>query len=140
VTASTIFLHTNAAAKPDRRCATRVSSYRNPCGSVFLWPKTGSRAPLSSTTISSAMPSWFAGHRGEIKAQPLGPQARAASLTILAEYEHVPGCIEGLGALNRWPGRSGIPLTDYLQHWEVNCTEQDASTHLPVRLRELLRA
>ena len=39
-----------------------------------------------------------------------GPFAQAASLTILAEYERVPDCVEALGALNRWPGRSGVPI------------------------------
>lgn len=82
---------------------------------------------------------WFATHRGEIEAEALGPHAKAASLTILAEYEQSPDCIEGLGALNRWPGRSGVPIGEYLSLWEASCSELKASAHLPRRLRELLQ-
>lgn len=81
---------------------------------------------------------WFADHRREIEAQALGPFAQAASLTILAEYERFPTCVEGLGALNRWPGRSGVPTTDYLRLWEASCHELGASPQLPIRLRALL--
>jgi hypothetical protein len=53
---------------------------------------------------------WFAGHRAEIEVAGLNPFAQAAATTILAEYERVPDCVEALGALNRWPGRSGVPI------------------------------
>lgn len=83
---------------------------------------------------------WFADHRGDIEAQAfLSPYAKAASLTILAEYERAPACVEGLGALNRWPGRSGIPIGEYLRLWEASCVDLGASPLLPARLRELLR-
>jgi hypothetical protein len=82
---------------------------------------------------------WFKEHRAEIEAQPfLSPFAQAASLTILAEYEREPAGLEALGALNRWRGRSAIPLEDYFRAWEASCSELQASKHLPVRLRELL--
>jgi hypothetical protein len=81
---------------------------------------------------------WFKDHRVEIEST-LGPFAQAASLTILAEYESAPGCMEALGALNRWPGRSGVPIEDYLRLWETSCAELSASPSLPARLRELLR-
>ena len=48
---------------------------------------------------------WFANHRSEIDA-PGHPFAPAASLSVLAEYERASSCVEALGALNRWPGRS----------------------------------
>jgi hypothetical protein len=55
------------------------------------------------------LPTWFADHRSEIEVAGLNPFAQAASLTILAEYERAPDSVEALGALNRWPGRSGVP-------------------------------
>jgi hypothetical protein len=67
------------------------------------------------------------------------PFAQAASLTILAEYERAPDCVEALGALNRWPGRSGVPIEDYLRQWEASCAELQASPLLPTRRREILR-
>jgi hypothetical protein len=69
----------------------------------------------------------------------LNPFAQAASLTILAEYERTPDCVEALGTLNRWPGRSGVPIEDYLHQWEASCAELQASPLLPARLREVLR-
>jgi len=82
---------------------------------------------------------WFADHRREIEVAGLNPFAQAASLTILAEYERFPDCVEALGTLNRWPGRSGVPIEDYLQQWEASCAELQASARLPARLREMLR-
>lgn len=81
---------------------------------------------------------WFAGHRSEVEIPGLNPFAQAMSLTILTEYEQVPGSIEAIAALNRWPGRSGIPVAKYLERWKDSCAELHASPHLPVRLGELL--
>jgi hypothetical protein len=85
------------------------------------------------------LPTWFADHRSEIEVAGLNPFAQAASLTILAEYERAPDSVEALGALNRWPGRSGVPIEDYLRQWEASCAELKASPLLPARLREMLR-
>jgi hypothetical protein len=82
---------------------------------------------------------WFAGHRSEIEVAGLNPFAQAASLTILAEYEKDPDCVEALAALNRWPGRSGVPIEDYLDQWEMSCAELQASPLLPGKLRQMLQ-
>ncbi len=78
---------------------------------------------------------WFANHRTEIEKFGLNPFA----ITFLEEYERVPTCIEGIGALNRWPGRTGIPIDEYLHQWQLSCAELQASQHLPKRLKELLQ-
>jgi hypothetical protein len=36
-------------------------------------------------------------------------EAIPAIVTVLTETETDPGCVEDLGALNRWPERSGVP-------------------------------
>jgi hypothetical protein len=83
---------------------------------------------------------WFKDHRVEIESvAALSPFAKAASLTILNEYEKAPSIIEALGALNRWPARSGVPIEDYLRLWETSCAELSASPSLPTRLGALLR-
>lgn len=83
---------------------------------------------------------WFKDHRVEIESvAALSPFAKAASLTVLSEYERVPSSLEALGALNRWPGRSGVPIDEYFRLWETSCAELSASPSLPARLRELLR-
>ena len=83
---------------------------------------------------------WFADHRHEIETSAgLPPYGQVMSLTVLAEYERAPDCIEALGALNRWPGRTGVPTGDYFRNWEASCAELGASPQLPHRLREILR-
>ena len=82
---------------------------------------------------------WFAKHRKEIEVPALNPFAQAASLKVLAEYEQTPDCVEALGALNRWPGRTGVPIEEYFRQWEVSCAELQANLHLPKRLREIWR-
>ncbi|WP_143029708.1 hypothetical protein [Bradyrhizobium brasilense] len=82
---------------------------------------------------------WFRQHRATLEA-PLGLSsfAQVASLSILAEYERAPCAMEALGALNRWPGRSTIPLENYLNAWQASCRELGVATDLPLRLRTLL--
>jgi hypothetical protein len=63
----------------------------------------------------------------------------SAVLTMLAEEEGDSACIEDLGALNRWPARSAVPVEEYLSLWQASCAELGASGHLPVRLRSLLQ-
>jgi hypothetical protein len=87
--------------------------------------------------LSRDAAAWFADHRSEIEIPGLNPFAQAMSVTILAEYDRAPDCIEALGALNRWPGRTGIPMAEYLRRWEQSCRELQASPQLPLRLRDL---
>jgi len=93
---------------------------------------------LSWEQGSSNLASWFTRHRDEIEAQALGPFAQAASLSILVEYERAPECVEALGALNRWPKRSAVPIDAYLAQWQESCDELKASPQLPDRLQQML--
>ena len=52
--------------------------------------------------------------------------------------KRTPSCVEALGALNRWPGRSGLPIGDYFREWLASCAELQASPELPSHLREVL--
>ena len=81
---------------------------------------------------------WFADHRSDIEVPGLNPFAQAACLTILAEYDRVPSCMEALGALNRWPERTGVSIEEYFREWQASCAELQASPLLPTRLREIL--
>jgi hypothetical protein len=83
---------------------------------------------------------WFDRHRNEIEAGGgLNPFAQAASLIILAQCEGTPGCVEAVGTLNRWPGRTGVPIAEYFDAWEASCVELQASPALPAYLRQALR-
>jgi hypothetical protein len=99
----------------------------------------GYAALADSQGLSRDAAAWFGDHRSEIEIPGLNPFAQAMSRTILTEYEAAPDCVEALGALNRWPGRTGVPIAGYLKLWEASCAELQASPRLPVRLRELLR-
>jgi hypothetical protein len=61
-----------------------------------------------------------------------------ATIEILAALENSDACVEDLGAVNRWPLRSRVPIEDYLDLWEVSCAEIGAPGRLPKRLRHLL--
>ena len=66
----------------------------------------------------------------------LGVYAGPAILTIVTAMENDKGCVEDLGAVNRWPQRSGVALEDYLRLWRESCAQLKASGRLPKRLQE----
>ena len=86
--------------------------------------------------IASDPAQWLRRHRASIEVPGLNSFGEAASLTILAEFERAPKCIEALGALNRWADRSAVPIERYFDLWLNSCNELGASTLLPNRLRE----
>jgi hypothetical protein len=108
-------------------------------GTNFCACKIISEPRLRRIAITHLCATGQRSHRAEVEVAGLNRFAQAASLAILAEYERTAACVEALGALNRWPGRSGVPIHDYLQQWEASCAELQASPLLPARLRELLR-
>lgn len=83
--------------------------------------------------------SWFHAARNSLERE--GGESEAVgppTLAILAEMEKSPESVADLGALNRWPLRSGAPLEMYLTLWEQSCTEIGTAGLLPLRLRRLL--
>jgi hypothetical protein len=116
----------------DNEYGDRIAEYRE----NIIQHYTKLAAEQGLTHDSAA---WFADHRSEIELPGLNPFAKAASLSVLAEYERAPVCVEALGALNRWPGRTGVSIEDYLRQWAASCAELQASPVLPARIREMLR-
>jgi hypothetical protein len=80
--------------------------------------------------------SWFRGYRGSLGGG-LDVIEGPAILGILTVLESDETCVEDLGAVNRWPSRSGVPIEDYLAQWERSCREVRASGRLPAQLRNL---
>jgi hypothetical protein len=81
---------------------------------------------------------WFTSHRAEIELPGLNPFAQAASMAILSQYERAPECVEALGALNRWPGRTGVAIDEYFHQWLASCAELEASSVLPMHMKQML--
>jgi transposase len=83
--------------------------------------------------------SWFADNRSAVENGVGGRAAIGpALLMILGELLRDRGCIEDLGALNRWHGRAAVPLEDYLRLWGESCAKLGTSGSLPQRLAEVL--
>ena len=61
-------------------------------------------------------------------------------LRIVAELEGDKACVEDLGALNRWPARSEVPLEEYLRLWRTSCAEIHAPGRLPAKLAQSMCA
>ncbi len=81
---------------------------------------------------------WFERHRAFVEGKGGLDAARGAVPAMLDLLEGDKAMVADMGALNRWPGRSGVPLHDYLGFWERSCAELNAPGRLPMRLRQLL--
>ncbi|MBV8188760.1 MAG: hypothetical protein JO339_16090 [Alphaproteobacteria bacterium] len=82
---------------------------------------------------------WFREHRSSLEGNGgLSGSPEAAVLTILGELEADMRCVEDIGALNRWPGRSAVPIEQYVRLWKNSCEEIGLSGRLPGRLHDRL--
>jgi hypothetical protein len=57
---------------------------------------------------------------------------------ILDSLEQNERCVEDMGALNRWPERTGLPIKEYLRLWKKSCRIIGAPGLLPMQVRGLL--
>ena len=84
------------------------------------------------------MAAWLRANRALLDSTTgLGDYCWTSNLTVLEEMEADKGCVEDLGALNRWPERSGVPLEEYLRLWRASCAQIKAPGRLPARLQEI---
>ena len=82
---------------------------------------------------------WLRANRALLdRASGVGVSEGPAIVTVVTEMEADKGCVEDLGALNRWPARSGVPLEDYLRLWRASCAEIGTAGRLPARLQTSL--
>jgi hypothetical protein len=68
---------------------------------------------------------------------PRGPAIQAILALFEEQFEDKTSCAEELGALNRWPERTALPIRDYFHHWKRSCNEIGANGALPTRLEQL---
>ena len=95
--------------------------------------------PYAAQARNESCAAWF--HKARATLDRQGGESSAegpATLEILAEMERNNSSVADLGALNRWPTRSGAPLEDYLTLWEQSCAEIGAPGRLPKILRQAL--
>lgn len=97
------------------------------------------RAGATTPGIEAGMPAWYSTQENALESDGgiAGP-AQEAVPALLAELEDDPGAVEALGALNRWPGRTSVPMADYLRLWKRSCAELGLSQRLAMRVRRLL--
>lgn len=82
---------------------------------------------------------WFRAHRAEIeRSSGLQDIQGPCILALVLEYENDKGCVEDIGALNRWPERTRLPIDQYLAKWRASCQEIKAPGRLPERIATLL--
>jgi hypothetical protein len=88
----------------------------------------------------SGLGDWFRRSRAALERPGLGlnPIEGPVILAIEAELEHDDACVVDMGALNRWPARTSVPVEKYLSLWQTSCAELGAPGRLPVRLRKIL--
>jgi hypothetical protein len=98
----------------------------------------GYRASAPDQGNPSGFGTWFKIHEAFLKEHGGLDAATEAVSTMLGLLEGDTAIIADMGALNRWSGRSGVPLPDYFDLWEKSCAELHAPGRLPVRLRKLI--
>ena len=78
---------------------------------------------------------WFREVGAEIEVHGgVGPRLGPAIVAISSTYHDDARCVEDVGALNRWPERTGLALPEFLAKWQASCDEIEASGHLPRKL------
>jgi hypothetical protein len=85
------------------------------------------------------LPVWFRVNRGRLdESTGLSKEACAIVPQVLGAFDKDQTLIEDYAALNRWPGRSSVPIEEYLRCWRESCADIGAPGRLPVHLRKVL--
>jgi len=95
---------------------------------------------IASTQMgNSGVAAWFRDYRSALEQQVGFPGPGSAAIpSMLHELEADPRSIEDIGAMNRWPEKTAVPIEHYMHLWERSCDEIGAAGGLPKRLVDLL--
>ena len=91
--------------------------------------------------IATDSRAWYRGHSTDL--EQIGRAASAPGALVpalLKTLEADNACVADIGALNRWPGRTALPLPAYLDAWSASCRALGTSGGLPRALRGMLLA
>jgi hypothetical protein len=80
---------------------------------------------------------WFRTNRAALEKGRPGIEG-VVVLDILPILEQEPASMEDLGALNRWPERTRLPIEAFLAKWRKSCGEIGAPGQLPTRITSFL--
>jgi hypothetical protein len=94
----------------DQAFATKIREHR------------AERLKLYSKQGDQDIVSWFRGYRSELESGRPADKDPAV-LKILPILENEQTSVEDLGAVNRWPARTRVPIEEYLSQWDKSCTE-----------------
>jgi hypothetical protein len=81
---------------------------------------------------------WFTAHREYLETHGTVEAARPLVPVLIQHFERDSSLVEALGAMNRWPQRTSLPLPDYLARWALSCKERGARGDLPSVLKAWL--
>lgn len=115
----------------DAAYAGAIRSYRETILSSY-------RTTAQEEGASADFGTWFRTYEACLSGHGGISVTRGAVSTMLDLLENDLPLVADIGALNRWPERSGVPLHNYLDLWEQSCVALNAPGRLPARLRELL--
>jgi hypothetical protein len=114
----------------DSRYGQALRNYRRDL--VEKYRKAGGTQPVTD------LAAWLRANRAQLDATDgLADYAGPAILALLNEMDAERGCVEDLGAVNRWPQRSSAPLEQYVRLWRESCQEIGTPGHLPARVQEI---
>jgi hypothetical protein len=84
---------------------------------------------------------WFHQNRQALNAAHGVGQSEGPAIVAISDLlDNDADCVSDMGAVNRWPERSALPIERYLDLWQGSCAELKSPGVLPVRLRQLLGA
>jgi len=94
---------------------------------------------IASAQMGDGVAAWFREYRTALENQVGFPGPGSAAIpSMLHELEADPRSIEDIGAMNRWPDKTGVPIEQYMRLWEESCKEIGAAGGLPKRIVDLL--
>jgi hypothetical protein len=97
----------------------------------------GYRQPEGPAPAADIAP-WLAEMRDTLaKQMGVNPMEGPAILAIVEMLERDKGCVEDMGAVNRWP-EPALPLEAYLAAWTASCAEIGSPGLLPAQMRSRL--
>jgi hypothetical protein len=96
------------------------------------------RTAAQDQGVGAGFAAWFKAHQAFLDEHGGIDDAKGAVSTMLGLLESDTAAIADLGALNRWPERSGVPLPHYLDLWQSSCAELSTPGRLPMRVRNIL--